>query len=318
MHPLEQSLSERVATNLNVALVIAALVGATVVAKRSVASGRADTRGAWRVGGALFALSLVGWACTAHHHGGLQVEFQSFLQGVAGGLLIAALCCVLYLGLGPIVRQRLPHALLGWSRLVAGRFRDPLVARDVLFGLAAFGVVNLVIAISRTALAWFDASARAIELSNFGGTLGLLAFVGQITSSSVSVLLSPMLILLLLTILELLLHSQLAARVLCFVLLGIIVTGVRLAAMPPFAAVFVAFFAVGMLIFVVTKFGLLALMAMTLPSTLLTNSAELTLDTGRWFFGYSAAAVRPLIVVLALAAGRFALGAPARFAAERG
>ena len=40
-------------------------------------------------------------------------------------------------------------------------------------------------------------------------------------------------------------------------------------------------------------------------------SFPVTADTGRWFFGYSAAAVA-VIVLLALAAVRFALGAPGR------
>jgi hypothetical protein len=32
------------------------------------------------------------------------------------------------------VRRRWPATLVSWSRLLAGRFRDPLVGRDVLAG----------------------------------------------------------------------------------------------------------------------------------------------------------------------------------------
>src|SRR5690606_15659448 len=36
----------------------------------------------------------------------------------------------------PYVRRRWPHRLVAWTRLLTGRFRDPLVGRDVLTGLA--------------------------------------------------------------------------------------------------------------------------------------------------------------------------------------
>ena len=151
--------------------------------------------------------------------------------------------------------------------------------------------------------------------------------MGQVTNLSLSVLLSPMLILFLLTFLELLLTSKIAAfvfrklglarfatearmrmaaRGILFLLLGIVVTGARMGAMPPVAAVLVALFAVVTLIVVVTRFGLLALMAMTFPNLLLV-SVPLTLDTSRWFFGYSLAAVA-IVVVLALAAVKIAVG----------
>lgn len=328
MQTLDVSMSERVAMNLNIALVLSALIGAGWIAKRAVSAGRADTRGAWRVAATLFVLSLIGWGCTTHHQRGLQEEFQLFLQGVAGALLTSALCCVLYLALEPVVRKRLPHALLGWSRLTAGRIRDPLVARDVLFGFAAFGAVGIAIAAVRTLIEAVNPSATTFELSNFDGTLGLFAFVGQVANLALNVLLSPMLILFLITFFELILTSKLAALVfrvlkltrfttdarmrtaargICFVLLGIVVTGARMSTMPLVAALLVALFAVSTLIFVVTRFGLLALMAMTFPNLLL-FSFPLTLDTSRWFFGYSVAAVA-VVVVLALAAVRIAVGA---------
>src|SRR5262249_4045098 len=45
-----------------------------------------------------------------------------------------------YLALEPAVRRRWPWGQTAWNRLLAGRFRSPLVGRDVLAGLV-FGVV---------------------------------------------------------------------------------------------------------------------------------------------------------------------------------
>ena len=42
-----------------------------------------------------------------------------------------------YLALEPVVRKRWPWRLVSWNRLLSGRLRDPLVARDILIGLAA-------------------------------------------------------------------------------------------------------------------------------------------------------------------------------------
>ncbi len=42
-----------------------------------------------------------------------------------------------YLGLEPYVRRTSPDSLIGWTRLIAGRWNDPHVGRDVLIGASA-------------------------------------------------------------------------------------------------------------------------------------------------------------------------------------
>ena len=42
---------------------------------------------------------------------------------------------MLYVALEPFVRRRWPHAIISWSRLLAGELRDPLVGRDLLWGV---------------------------------------------------------------------------------------------------------------------------------------------------------------------------------------
>jgi serine/threonine-protein kinase len=41
-----------------------------------------------------------------------------------------------FLALEPYVRRRWPWRIISWNRLLAGRFRDPMVGRDVLIGSA--------------------------------------------------------------------------------------------------------------------------------------------------------------------------------------
>src|ERR1700720_3975586 len=44
---------------------------------------------------------------------------------------------VIYLAVEPYFRRRWPRMLIGWSRLMAGRFRDPMIGRDALIGVVA-------------------------------------------------------------------------------------------------------------------------------------------------------------------------------------
>ena len=47
---------------------------------------------------------------------------------------------VSYLAVEPWTRRLWPDALVTWNRLLVGRFRDPLIGRDVLIG-AVVGIL---------------------------------------------------------------------------------------------------------------------------------------------------------------------------------
>jgi hypothetical protein len=53
------------------------------------------------------------------------------------GAFQALLVSAAYLALEPYVRRRWPWRVVAWNRALAGRWRDPLVGRDVLVGLTA-------------------------------------------------------------------------------------------------------------------------------------------------------------------------------------
>ena len=52
-----------------------------------------------------------------------------------------------YLGVEPYVRRFSADALIGWSRLVAGNWRDPRVGRDVMIGVAVGVAMTVVFAV---------------------------------------------------------------------------------------------------------------------------------------------------------------------------
>jgi len=51
---------------------------------------------------------------------------------------------ILYLGLEPFVRRAWPGMLVGWTRFVGGRIRDPIVGHDILIGVACGAALALV------------------------------------------------------------------------------------------------------------------------------------------------------------------------------
>jgi hypothetical protein len=115
--------------------------GGLYVAHRNVRNGRGDTRGARRLGLAVFGMIGISWLFGEHSFSGNDInEFMKVLifAGAMWGLTEA-----LYLAVEPFMRRHSPRALIGWTRFIDGRASDPLVARDVLFGCAAGALARL-------------------------------------------------------------------------------------------------------------------------------------------------------------------------------
>ena len=121
------------------------LAGAAWAAWRNVHRGRADKQGAFRLAAFTFFLFVAIWIVSPHVDDVLD-EQQRFFISMGLALFVAAVLYLLYLGLEPFVRRSWPTMLMGWSRMLAGRIRDPLVGRDVLVGAAlgaALALMNL-------------------------------------------------------------------------------------------------------------------------------------------------------------------------------
>ena len=82
----------------------------------------------------MFGLGIALWLCRSHIVPSVDM-FGMFLMALSGALFLASVTWILYMALEPWVRRRWPHAIITWSRLLSGQFRDPLVGRDILFGV---------------------------------------------------------------------------------------------------------------------------------------------------------------------------------------
>src|SRR5579859_868086 len=144
--PRSTTRAQTISSILAVTLVLVVFVGGIVLALRNIQSDRADVKGATRLGAFVFVAFTVIWILSAHHVADFAEAF-SFLIAVASGLLRAFFAVLLYVALEPFVRRREPQILISWTRLLAGKLRDPLVGRDILIG-AVYGVGLLLFSVS--------------------------------------------------------------------------------------------------------------------------------------------------------------------------
>jgi serine/threonine-protein kinase len=132
-----------------------------VLVRRNMRMGRGDRQGALRLTGFLFACSLIAQLLRADHVA-LSFEETSLLTNLmAQALLYAVITWMNYMALEPIARRRWPQLLVGWSRLLAGRLRDPLVGRDVLVGGLTGVVLTLVVHLAVVVPTWLGWTAPA-------------------------------------------------------------------------------------------------------------------------------------------------------------
>ena len=79
-------------------------------------------------------LGLLDWLLGERHVAVFTEEVAMFYLWMARATLTAAIAWVSYFAVEPYVRRYWPQIMITWSRLLGGKFRDPLVGRDILIG----------------------------------------------------------------------------------------------------------------------------------------------------------------------------------------
>ena len=134
MHASEISRGRKISQILALVLFFMIPVGAAVLARRQYRQGKGDRVGAGRLATFVFLAQIAIWLCSGHFVPSFDLE-QVFILAVSTGLFTACLVWVLYMALEPYVRRLWPQTIISWTRLMSGRVRDPLVGRDVMFGV---------------------------------------------------------------------------------------------------------------------------------------------------------------------------------------
>jgi hypothetical protein len=225
-----------------------------------------------------------------------------------GRLAVAVLALALPVGGILLARRRWPRMLISWKRLLDGRFRDPLVGRDVLIGCLLGAAVPLTFLASVIGPAWLVAHPVMPHHRLEAGTLASFHQVGfRLFVNQFSAVLYALVFLFMLVLLRMILRRTTPAMILWCVLLGGPILGEGLLVGWTVGLVRALLYLVAL-----TEGGLLGLAtALFVAFSLL--EVPLTLDLGAW---YATRSFPALLVILALAvygfrtalAGKPALG----------
>jgi len=179
----EQTRGQKVQQMIGIVLILSLLLGAGRLARANYRRGRADREGAFRLGVIMFALQMLLWLCRTHLVAD-TVMLYLLVIAVSTSMFVAATTWMLYLAIEPWIRRRWPQAIISWSRLLAGQFRDPLVGRDILFGVM-LGVVWILIVQVRAIPTMHRGASPNLLNSDYlvGGRQALGAWLQQVPQS---------------------------------------------------------------------------------------------------------------------------------------
>jgi serine/threonine protein kinase len=277
---------------LFVALII--FVGGLLLAYRNYSRGRSDRQGALRLASLVFALQLT--ICFFRSHFVLTLDTVGLLiLALSTGLFVSAFIWMLYIALEPYVRRNWPQTIISWTRFLSGHFRDPLVGRDLLFGVILGICWGFVFELG--SLFQIHAGARP-NLASTEFLQGTRETVAVCLSSIVSSIQTTFIFFFLIVLLRVLVKNRwLAASifVLLFTLPKVLGSDHPLMELP------VWLFIYGVAAFAMVRFGLIVLALGVLTVDALLN-VPITLDFSNW---YAARSLSVLLCFMVIAAWGF-------------
>jgi serine/threonine-protein kinase len=288
MEERTRSVGERLFGLIVPLLVLAAIAGGALLARRNIRLGRGDRQGAFRVSLAALLLDFVAGLVTASHVPEAGSELAILLLLLAQSALKAGGIALLYLALEPHLRRHWPVALITWSRLLAGRWRDPLVGRDVLVGVAAGVALQLLRQLGFVGARLAGQPPFVPDVSEFPLS-GFRFAVALLLGLPVAVLVGSLVNLLLLFFFTRLLRRPWLAA-------GVVVAIMTATSLSQSSAVldvaYAALFSLGVVL-ILLRFGLFAAVVCGFCGVQLSH-LPLTFDVSSWYFD------RTLLALLAL------------------
>ncbi len=268
--PFEASWGERLGNGIIVFLLACALVGGLLMARRNLRLGRGDRNGALRLAAFVFGLLMLSGLAHATHVPSVNDEWQVLVHLMGEALFGAAEAWIYYLALEPIVRRRWPDTIIGWTRVLAGRLRDPLVGRDLLVGALAGTCAALVDNFPGVLYPWLGQALPIPIVGDLNVLQGPAHWVAMVTGSLALSVARSLITLLLLVQFRIWLRRDWAAGAgvaLVYALVTTLVDAPRVDAVGAIVGILVG----AVLAFVLVRFGVLALVTADFVLVLLQN-----------------------------------------------
>lgn len=285
---------------LRTILVFVTVIGGGVLTWRNLRSRRSDSAGATRIALVLSLIAAIGLVLQANRIPSYTMLVFGSAPHVAAALLGGAVFWVFYVALEPYARKVWPSTLIAWARLLSGRVTDPMVGRDVLIALCAGGLLAVLTDLSPLTPILTGEKTTIIPrfTSNDAFLIGPRAVAAGLSVNLLNAVISGSAQILILVLMRLLLRratlAAIAFSLLIFALFHASVGG-------GYGAIAGAVAMTAILVFVMLRFGLLALiLSIFFSSVVASTPVTLAMDT--WF---AAPALIPLGILAVAAAHGF-------------
>jgi serine/threonine protein kinase len=207
-------------------LYLLALVGGGGLALHNLRRGRGDQRGATKLLAFVVLLGLLDWLLGEKHVAVLTEELALFYFWLARAVLTGVVAWMSYFAVEPYVRRYWPQIMIGWSRVLRGKFRDPLVGRDLLVGGMCGIVLALLMELDVLLPAWLGAPAPLPKLpgalQDLSAVLGLRYKLNIVVSTLMTSITLTLAVLLLMLVLRVLLRRAWLATAVCWLALTVL------------------------------------------------------------------------------------------------
>jgi serine/threonine-protein kinase len=139
----KKSFGERAQGIVFLLVLVCGLGGGAFLARRNYLRGRGDHEGALRLAIVMFLLEVALFLCCSHL-ATIGDAIGLTIIAISTALFLSGSMWIFYMAIEPWVRRQWPKSIVSWSRLLTGSWRDPVVGRDILLGVA-LGVVWILV-----------------------------------------------------------------------------------------------------------------------------------------------------------------------------